>query len=390
MTSKALPQPVLLDAASTPSLLLDHCGRVVWANPATESLLRTGLGQLVGKQIYDFLDPADTLRSMLVQLAANPGQPIKCDVSLKVSLSSLTTLQAVLTGTEQAAWPVAVELINHADVLSVQAAEYRASQQSAQRELLRNLAHEIRNPLGGIRGAAQLLAREHKKLGGLISAEYTDVIVAESTRLQTLLDRLLSAQAAPKTMSLVNIHELCERVRSVLMAEFQTEFQAEFQAELQEENLAYPTHRPIHWQRDYDVSLPDIWVDDHQMVQVLLNLARNAAQILIEHQTAHAQITFKTRALRQLTLGAKRHKLALELLVIDNGPGIPEAIRPHLFSPLVTQRSGGTGLGLHIAHSFVQAHGGQIEVTSVPGLTQFRVLIPWLLGDFPQNQSAGS
>jgi two-component system, NtrC family, nitrogen regulation sensor histidine kinase GlnL len=218
--------------------------------------------------------------------------------------------------------------------------------------LLRNLAHEIRNPLGGIRGAAQLLARE---LGNTPQREYTDVIVAEATRLQVLLDRLLSAQATPRTLSMVNVHELLERVRSLVSAEFPAQ---------------------LKWGRDYDVSLPDIALDEHQIVQVLMNLVRNAAQIMIEAQQPLCCITLKTRALRQITLGTQRHKLALELLVEDNGPGIPPSIRPQLFNPLVTQRAGGTGLGLHIAQSFVEQHGGSIEVNSKPGQTVFKVVLP--------------
>ena len=369
---------VLLDSLSTPCLLIDTRGIIAWGNAAVEALFSTSLAQITQTALSDWVESATsdslethdinnhsanshanhntskhaTIDSLLAQVQANPAQPIKLDIAI---IATQIAMQAVLSGTENETWPIAVELINHAAALSAQAAEYRASQQAAQRELLRNLAHEIRNPLGGIRGAAQLLAREHKKLPQPLSTEYTDVIVAESTRLQTLLDRLLSAQAAPRTPSFINIHELCERVRSMVLAE-------------------YPN---IRWQRDYDVSLPDILLDDHQMMQVLLNIVRNAAQILTEHNSPNPQITLRTRALRQATMGSKRHKLALELLVIDNGPGIPANMRTHLFSPLATQRAGGTGLGLHIAHSFVQGHGGVIEFDSEPGRTQFKVLLPW-------------
>jgi two-component system, NtrC family, nitrogen regulation sensor histidine kinase GlnL len=356
----AAQHSALLEAQSTPALLTNGAGQIVWANPAVQTLLKVGLKQLRGSPLNSWLVAAsliDTLPSIMAQVSANPGQPVKLDVRL---VASQEPLQAVLSATESVSavdgtlvdWPIAIELVNHAPALLIQAAEHRAQQQTAQRELLRNLAHEIRNPLGGIRGAAQLLARE---LGNTSQSEYTDVIVAEATRLQVLLDRLLSAQATPRTLSMINVHELLERVRSLVSAEFPNQLQ---------------------WGRDYDVSLPDVALDEHQMMQVLMNLVRNAAQIMIEAGQDEKRITLRTRALRQVTLGTQRHKLALELLIEDNGPGIPPSIRPHLFNPLVTQRAGGTGLGLHIAQSFVQQHGGTIEVDSKPGCTVFKVALP--------------
>jgi two-component system, NtrC family, nitrogen regulation sensor histidine kinase GlnL len=346
----------LLDAQSTPALLANAAGQVVWANPAVQTLFKVGLKQLRGSPLSAWVvaaSPIDTLPAIMAQVIANPGQPVKLDVRL---VASKEPVQAVLSATESgsvlADWPIAIELVNHAPALLIQAAEHRSQQQAAQRELLRNLAHEVRNPLGGIRGAAQLLARE---LGNSSQREYTDVIVAEATRLQVLLDRLLSAQATPRTPSIINVHELLERVRSLVAAEFPNQLQ---------------------WGRDYDVSLPEVALDEHQIMQVLMNLVRNAAQIMIEAGQAEKRITLRTRALRQATLGTQRHKLALELLIEDNGPGIPPAIRPHLFNPLVTQRAGGTGLGLHIAQSFVQQHGGTIEVESKPGRTAFKVALP--------------
>ncbi len=361
MESLRAQHAAVLDAQSTPAILANVAGDIVYANPAAQNLFSIGIKQLLNTSLHTWLQPSTgsdaltSLPALMAQVIANPGQPLKVDVVLRANAE---TLQAVLSATENHAnatdWPIVIELLNHAPALLVQAAEHRAAQQGAQRELLRNLAHEIRNPLGGIRGAAQLLARE---LGQSSQREYTDVIVAESSRLQALLDRLLSAQATPRTLSMVNVHELLERVRSIVSAE-------------------YP--QQIVWSRDYDVSLPDMAVDEHQIVQVLLNLVRNAAQIMIEAAQHDKRIALSTRAARQVTLGTQRHKLALELLVIDNGPGIPPSVRPHLFNPLVTQRAGGTGLGLHIAQSFVQQHGGTIEANSQAGKTVFKVLLPVL------------
>lgn len=357
---KDVPQMVL-DTLSTPAMLCTADGTIAWGNASLHAGFGVSSRQLMGSTVSEWLAPGEPLVDMIAQVARNPGQPLKLDVfSARIMASSdvQSGFQAVLTGTENASCPVLLELLNHAPALRVQAAANRDAQQVAQRELLRNLAHEIRNPLGGIRGAAQLLARASKDAS---SKEYTDVIVAETSRLQALLDRLLSAQAAPHTRSHVNAHEVFERVRSVVAAE-------------------YPLG--LRWQRDYDISLPDVWADEHQLVQVFLNLVRNAAQILMLEPSEGSplkgppRITLRSRIVRQVTLGVHRHKLALELLVIDNGPGIPAAIKPHLFSPLVSHRVGGTGLGLHIAHSFVQQHGGTIEADSGHDGTVFRVVLP--------------
>ncbi|MDP2809669.1 MAG: nitrogen regulation protein NR(II) [Rhodocyclaceae bacterium] len=224
--------------------------------------------------------------------------------------------------------------------------EQEAVQQQASRELIRNLAHEIKNPLGGIRGSAQLLERE---LPDPRLVEYTQVIIKEADRLQDLMQRLLSSHRAMQPTQ-VNIHEILERVRRLIHAEY----------------------AGVRVRRDYDISLPDLTGDREQLIQAILNIARNAAQIL----DGQGEIIFRTRALRHATIAKKRHRLALELRVIDNGPGIPEAIRDKIFYPLVSGREGGSGLGLALAQSFVQQHFGGIEVDSRPGRTCFILQLP--------------
>ena len=226
-------------------------------------------------------------------------------------------------------------------------------QAHAQKELVRNLAHEIKNPLGGIRGAAQLLEME---LDSPDLAEYTQVIVHEADRLQSLVDRLLAPHRHPHLVGDVNIHEVCERVRSLVLVE-------------------HP--QGLRVQRDYDTSIPEFRGDREQLIQALLNVVQNAAQALTERiALGDAQITLRTRVARQITLGRQRYRLALELHVIDNGPGVPDAIKERIFYPLVSGRDGGSGLGLTLAQSFVQRHHGLIECDSVPGRTDFRLLIP--------------
>jgi two-component system nitrogen regulation sensor histidine kinase GlnL len=219
----------------------------------------------------------------------------------------------------------------------------------ANREIVRNLAHEIKNPLGGIRGAAQLLESE---LDAPWLHEYTQVIIKEADRLQALVDRLLEPHRHARTEADVNVHEVCERVRAVVAAE-------------------YPHALVI--ERDYDASLPMLRGDKEQLIQVVLNLVRNAAQAL----HGQGRILLRTRVARQVTIAKKRHKLALDLHVIDNGPGIPDGIRDRIFFPLISGREGGSGLGLSLAQSFVHQHGGIIECESRPGRTDFRILLPF-------------
>ena len=231
--------------------------------------------------------------------------------------------------------------------------ERALGQVQANKELIRNLAHEIKNPLGGIRGAAQLLAME---LNSRELTEYTQVIIHEADRLQALVDRLLAPHRKPHVVSDVNIHEVCERVRSLILAEFP---------------------RGLAVRRDYDTSIPDFRGDREQLIQAVLNIAQNAA-----HALAHrifdgdARLVMRTRVARQVTIGKQRFRLALELHIQDNGPGVADDIRDRIFYPLVSGREGGSGLGLTLAQTFVQQHQGMIECDSEPGCTVFRIVIP--------------
>ena len=226
-------------------------------------------------------------------------------------------------------------------------------QAQANKELIRNLAHEIKNPLGGIRGSAQLLEME---LNDKELTEYTQVIIHEADRLQTLVDRLLAPHRRPHVVGDVNIHEVCERVRALILAEFP---------------------RGLRVVRDYDISIPEFRGDREQLIQAVLNIAHNAAQALGERIAAgDGQIILRTRVGRQVTFGKQRYRLALELHVIDNGPGVPDSIKDRIFFPLVSGRDGGSGLGLTLAQTFVQQHHGLIECESEPGQTDFKILIP--------------
>jgi two-component system, NtrC family, nitrogen regulation sensor histidine kinase GlnL len=253
---------------------------------------------------------------------------------------------------------VLVEMIEIEQQTRQDREERTQGQAAANKELVRNLAHEIKNPLGGIRGAAQLLGMELEGRGDTRRelTEYTQVIIAEADRLQLLVDRLLAPHRRAQLVADVNVHEVCERVRSLIMAE-------------------HP--RGLHVRRDYDTSIPDFRGDREQLIQAVLNIAQNGAQALAERIAAgDAELIFRTRIARQVTIGKIRWRLALELHIEDNGPGVPEAIRERIFFPLVTGREGGSGLGLTLAQTFVQQHQGMIACDSVPGRTVFTIHIP--------------
>jgi two-component system nitrogen regulation sensor histidine kinase GlnL len=248
---------------------------------------------------------------------------------------------------------VLVEMIEMQQQIRLDREERTHGLAQANKELVRNLAHEIKNPLGGIRGAAQLLSME---VTSRELTEYTRIIIQEADRLQALVDRLLAPHRRPQVVADVNIHEVCERVRSLVMAEFP-------------KGLAVA--------RDYDTSIPEFRGDREQLIQAVLNIAHNATHVLHERITAgDAQLVLRTRVARQATFGRQRFRLALELHIEDNGPGVPEDIRDRIFHPLVSGREGGSGLGLTLAQTFVQQHQGTIECESVPGRTVFKILIP--------------
>jgi two-component system nitrogen regulation sensor histidine kinase GlnL len=290
------------------------------------------------------------------QAAANQFSDKRQDVTLERAARDPLHVHAIVTALERPDIPVLIELRENVQQLKLDREERLLDQSQANKELIRNLAHEIKNPLGGIRGAAQLLELELPERHLKELREYTQVIVKETDRLQTLVDRLLAPHRHPHIVGDVNIHEVCERVRSLILAEF-------------------PNGLTV--KRDYDLSVPEFRGDKEQLIQAVLNIAHNAAQALAERmKNGDAELILQTRVARQVTLAKIRYRLALDLHIIDNGPGIPPEIRERIFFPLVSGREGGSGLGLTLAQTFVQQHMGIIECESQSGRTDFRILIP--------------
>jgi len=339
-----------VDILSTALIFLDAQLHIRHLNPAAENLFEVSLRTCLGCALTRLLGSPPALISVLENAIAKRWSYTGHDIVFARERADPLHLDCTVTPLDAPLSGLLLEFHPIDQQLKAVREEREAVQQQANRELIRNLAHEIKNPLGGIRGSAQLLDRE---LAGLDNApalkEYTQVIIHEADRLQDLMHRLLSSHRAMQPAQ-INIHEIIEHVRRLIHAEF-------------------PGVRVV---RDYDTSLPDITGDREQLIQVILNIVRNAAQAM----SGHGEIITRTRALRQVTLAKKRYRLALEMQIIDNGPGIPEEIRDRIFYPLVSGREGGTGLGLALAQGFVQQHQGSIEAESVPGRTCFTLRLP--------------
>ncbi len=335
-----------LDLLSSAVILLDAKLLIRYLNPAAENLFAISSRGLVGMPLEALLGEPAGLGAALDNALRNNWGYTGHNLLINRIEGDALRVDCTVTPVEEHGVRLLLEFRPIDARLRVAREERLLEQQQANRELIRNLAHEIKNPLGGIRGSAQLLERE---LANPHLKEYTQVIISEADRLQELMNRLLNSHRLMQPGP-VNIHEILERVRKLIHAEF-------------------PRVRVL---RDYDTSLPDLTGDREQLIQAVLNIARNAAQSM----SGDGEIILRTRAARQVTLAKRRYRLALELQVIDNGPGIPEDIRDRIFYPLVSGREGGSGLGLSIAQSVVELHQGMIDVDSRPGKTCFTILIP--------------
>lgn len=344
-----------MDNLSTGVIVFDHDLRLGYINLAAESMLALSGRQVLGAWIGDIFlnsdqDIADIRNAQTsnhsftkrkAELLTIQGQTINADYTI-----------TPLVDMAEAHILMEIQAINYAERISKE--EALISTHETTRELVRGLAHEIKNPLGGIRGAAQLLARE---LPNSDLTDYTNVIIEEADRLHKLVDRLVGSRKLPE-LKLINIHEVLERVRNLIEAEV--------------------IDKDIRIERNYDPSIPDVMADSEQLIQAVLNIVRNAMQALespnVRHNTGTIELT--TRVLRNVTIGSVFHRLAARIEIIDNGPGIPDDLIGSIFYPMISGRAEGTGLGLSIAHSIITQHKGMIECSSKPGKTRFAIFIP--------------
>ena len=336
-----------LELLSTAVLMLDESLNVTYANPAAETLFAQGRNHLVGIAFDRALPGNEGFGRRLALALENELGFNDNDLLLEVE-GYPVHLHCVISPVDTVGDArLVLEFRELQQQMRIAREEKILEQQEANRELIRNLAHEIKNPLGGIRGAAQLLERE---LGDADLREFTQVIVKETDRLQSLMNRLLTPSRLPRVEK-INIHEVTERVRTLLLAEFPGSLEV---------------------RRDYDTSLPDLVGDKEQLIQATLNVARNAAQAT----GGRGEIRLSTRIARQVTIARTRYRHAVAVSIEDNGPGVPAELADRIFYPLVSGREGGTGLGLSLAQSFVSQHHGLIEFESEPGRTRFTILLP--------------
>ncbi len=344
-----------LDLLASAVLVLDAEGRIAYANAAAESLLESSFKLLSQHRLADLFVNGDKLAAIFEQAKQHQFDEKREDLLLERIGRVPLQVSMIVTVIDDEENPVLIELRENVQQLKLDREERILDQTQANKELIRNLAHEIKNPLGGIRGAAQLLELELPDRHLKELREYTQVIIKECDRLHKLVDRRLAPHKRPQIVGDVNIHEVFERVRSLILAEF-------------------PAGLTIR--RDYDLSLPEFRGDKEQLIQAVLNIAHNAAQALAERiATGDAELIFRSRIVRSVTIAKVRYRLALDLHIIDNGPGIPAELKDRIFYPLVSGREGGSGLGLTLAQTFVQQHMGVIECDSRPGQTDFRLLI---------------
>ncbi len=339
---------LILDSLSGAVIALDEKLNVAYLNAAAEHLFgisrRHALASPLATAIPAFAEHEPRLR----ESQSGGGGFIDRELRLQRAGEEPITVDCTATPILSGKPWLLMEVVAVDRHLRTTRDEWLAASQQASRELVRGLAHEIKNPLGGIRGAAQLLEREFPDAD---HREYTRVIIREADRLQNLVNRMLGPSRAPQK-NLINVHEVVEHVRRLIEAE---------------------APAGVGVVRDYDPSIPELEADREQLIQAALNLARNAMQAV----GTKGVITLRTRAKRQVTIVGQRHRVVAQIDIEDDGPGVPEELQEKIFYPMVTTRADGTGLGLPIAQYLIQSHGGAIECKSRPGCTTFSILVPF-------------
>ncbi|WP_341938997.1 nitrogen regulation protein NR(II) [Marinimicrobium sp. C2-29] len=349
MTSGDIHKP-LLDSLSTAIILVDRDLRLRHMNPSAEALLAISCERTLNEPFTQFFYESVETPKQLTLAAREANHYTKRHAEWQLLTGGQITVDYTVTPFgEDSGLVIEVQPIDR--LLRISREEMLTSSQETTRNLVRGMAHEIKNPLGGIRGAAQLLARE---LPDSDLQEYTGVIIDEADRLRNLVDRMLGPNQLPQLQSL-NIHEVLERVSTIIKAE---------------------SSGTVAIQRDYDPSIPDLEADKEQLIQALLNIARNAMQAMMEHRTEHPHLRLKTRVQRRHTIGRRHHPLVCRVDIEDNGPGIPDDIIKNIFYPMISGRADGTGLGLTISQHLIHQHQGLIECHSEPGKTRFSLYLP--------------
>ncbi|MCD8340367.1 MAG: ATP-binding protein [Burkholderiales bacterium] len=342
-----------LDLLTTGILIVDMKGKIKGTNVACEDMTGKSGKVLYGMKASAFFrEVPEWLSAYMASKSPSfmiPSELVEMYLGPNATLQVYVSVHPVPDDPEL----LILEIFHAQKALKLNHLRHMSELSENTRRLLRNLAHEIKNPLGGIRGAAQLLQSE---LDDNEHKEFTKIVISEADRLQALVDKLLAPYRHAYKPVPINIHEILERVRKLIESEFPVGLQVV---------------------RDYDVSVPNIKGDRGQLTQIFLNLMRNSAEALQEEMAEGiAKITLVTRVAHHVMIGSIRHKAALNVHVIDNGEGIPPKIIESIFYPLVSGKESGSGLGLSLVQSFVEQHEGSIEVESQKGRTDFSLMFP--------------
>lgn len=342
----------LLDNLNTAVVIINGHFNVCYANFSAQRLFERSLNQLVNSDLRDYflnrsIEEERLIRAMETAEEFTENEIQLCFRDKRFVLADITVTGITINDVGHLMFEV--RRIDKQKRISQETQQH--AQQHAARELIRGLAHEIKNPLGGIRGAAQLLGRS---LASEEHREFTAMIIEQADRLRNLVDRLLGPNTLPRFTE-CNLHQCIERVRTLVSAD---------------ESLQ------VNVLRDYDPSIPDLVLDPDMIEQAVLNIVRNAQQALYEGEIENPTIELITRIERQMTIHGKRFPLCAVIKIIDNGKGIPTELKDTLFYPMITSKSGGSGLGLSISQTLIDHHNGKIEFESRPGKTEFSIYIP--------------
>ena len=342
----------LLDSLVTGVFLLDRDYQVTYLNAAGQTLLGLSPNQALGRRLTDLSRGAETLLPLFERARQGGEGVVQRELAWPAPGGTDRILDCAVTevafGARDGLLLEIEDITQHKRLTRENAL---LAQLGGSRLMVRQLAHEIKNPLGGLRGAAQLLERE---LLDPALREYTRVIISEADRLTNLLDSMLGP-GRPPAKQLINVHELLERVYHLLRSE---------------------APEGVTVDRDYDPSLPALTVDPNHIIQAMLNLGRNAVQALSSARVDNPRLTLRTRVAVNVGIGGRGHRSVASIQFEDNGPGVASEIRDTIFYPLVSGRADGTGLGLGIAQDLVSRHGGLIEFDSAPGRTIFVIYLP--------------
>ncbi len=348
------PQQTILDSLHTAIMIIDRQLQIKHMNPSAEMLFHFSRNRAINRKIDQLIINEHELYNRLRQSLASSHPFSLYEAQLKIHNNTDIAVDYSVSPLEYKTRDKSL-LLEFSPLKHIQKyaqEETLIAQHEASKSLMRGLAHEIKNPLGGLRGAAQLLERELDEKNKV----FTQIIINEADRLKNLVDRMAGPKEIPN-ISAINIHKVIEHVRRLVNAELKE---------------TVNDRKSIQLNSDYDPSIPDLAADESMLIQIILNITRNAVSAI----NATGQIVFKTRTRRNRTIGITTYPLVASIEITDNGSGVNTDLQEKIFLPMITGRADGTGLGLSIAQSLVQQHHGLIEFTSYPGETTFTILLP--------------